>query len=96
MILEDNQLEAYKLTIEKMIDEENQSQLEKWGVQKRHVFEWMAWTTEEYGEFVKELNELNYQRSFDYGKAITEGIQVLTLLEKIIASLIHISESEEA
>lgn len=95
MILEDNQLDAYILHITKRIEEENESQIKKWGVQRRHVFEWMAWTTEEYGEFVKELNELNYQRSFDYEKAITEGIQTMTLLSKIISSLLHIQEAEQ-
>lgn len=95
MILEDNQLDSYISHIQKRIEAENERQLKKWGVQRRHVFEWMAWTTEEFGEFVKELNELNYQRSFDYEKAITEGIQTMTLLAKIISSLVHLKESEQ-
>jgi hypothetical protein len=94
MILEDNQLDSYILYIQKMIENENQHQLEKWGVQRKHVFEWLAWTFEEFGEFIKEINELNYQRSFDYGKVITEGIQTITLLSKIVSSLIYISEME--
>ena len=94
MIFEDTQFDSYFLAIIKKIEEENDSQLEKWGVQNRHVFEWSAWTTEEYGEFIKELNELNYQRSFDYDKAIKEGIQTMTLLTKMIACLMHIQEAE--
>ena len=95
MIFEDNQFDAYFLAITKKIEEENESQLEKWGVQIKHVFEWLAWATEEYGEFIKELNELNYQRSFDYDKAIKEGIQTTTLLIKMIACLMHIQEAEQ-
>ena len=93
MILEDNQLDAYILTIMKYVEDENQHQLEKWGVQRKHVFEWLAWTTEEFGEFVKEVNDLNYERKFDYGLAITEGIQTITLLCKIVSALINISDS---
>ena len=93
MILEDNQLEKRIDEIFKMIDRENLSQLEKWGVQRKHVFEWLAWTTEEFGEFVKEVNDLNYERKFDYGLAITEGIQTITLLCKIVSALINISDS---
>ena len=93
MILEDNQLDAQIAYIMKMVENENQSQLEKWGVQRKHAFEWLAWTTEEFGEFVKEVNDLNYERKFDYGLAITEGIQTITLLCKMVSSLIAISES---
>ena len=36
-----------------MIQEENKRQVDKWGIQDRHIFEWAMWTTEEFGEFIQ-------------------------------------------
>ena len=94
MIIEDNQFDKEKDYIFQMIENENQHQLEKWGIQKKHVFEWVAWTAEEFGELIKGLNELNYERTSDFDSVITEGIQTMTLLTKIISGLIHIAEKE--
>lgn len=71
--------------LSRAIERENKRQLEKWGIQSARLFEWLAWTTEEYGEFVKALNNLVYGR--DNGtveEVLREGIQTATLLLKMI------------
>ena len=66
---------------------ENESQLAKWGTQDKHIFEWALWATEEFGEFIKEINELAYGRTTEPTKIIKEGIQTMTLIAKILEGL---------
>jgi len=95
MNFKDNQIHNQWNELLRMVITQDQIQKEKWGVQDKHCFEWLAWTTEEFGEFVKEINDLNYERSLDLGLAITEGIQTITLLVKMVSSLMYLSEKGE-
>jgi len=70
------------------IEEENKAQLKKWGVQKKHIFEWAMWTTEEFGEFIQSINEWNYERINTIDNIIKEGIQTITLIMKILDALL--------
>ncbi len=64
------------------IMEENAKQVEKWGIQERTAFEWLAYTTEELGELAKAISEHEY-REGSKEKVISEAIQVATLALKI-------------
>lgn len=68
---------------------ESAKQLEKWGIQDRHIFEWAMWTTEEFGEFIKEINEYSYGREETPEKVIKEGIQTVTLILKMLDGLLE-------
>jgi NTP pyrophosphatase (non-canonical NTP hydrolase) len=61
---------------------ENLRQREKWGVQERTPFEWLAYLTEEVGELAKAISEKNY-RDGCIANIIDEAIQVATLSLKI-------------
>lgn len=78
--------------IETSIHQENYNQIQKWGVQHARLFEWSAWTTEEFGEFIKALNEFVYGRA-EYKPAVKEAIQTITLLMKIVEILENQEES---
>ena len=62
---------------------EHWNQVKKWGIQKRSLFEWMTYLTEEVGELAEAISEYEYRN----GKSIEiekEGIQVAALACKII------------
>lgn len=65
-----------------LISDENANQIKKWGVQDHHVFEWLAYTTEELGELSKAISEYIY-RGGDKKNIINEAIQTATLSLKI-------------
>ena len=65
---------------------ESQTQIEKHGINERPLSEWMLWIAEEYGEFAKEINEYFY-RTGDPAKIIEEGIQTVTLILKLLESV---------
>lgn len=65
-----------------LISKENISQVKKWGVQKRSLFEWQLYLTEEVGELSKAIAELSY-RDGSKEEVVTEAIQVVTLALKI-------------
>jgi len=71
------------------IKEEDERQVAKWGIQDRHVFEWLAWTTEEFGEFVKAVNEFNYGRETTIIHVMKEGLQAVTLLLKMLEGFMN-------
>ena len=54
----DTKLENSLPDLATLIILENKRQLEKWGVQKATLFEWLGWAVEEFGEFSKA--ERNY------------------------------------
>jgi len=84
-----NDYELHNLNyIVNCIDEENRAQLKKWGVQKKHIFEWAMWTTEEFGEFIQAVNEWNYERTVSIDNVFKEGIQTITLIMKILDALL--------
>lgn len=66
----------------KKIQNENISQLSKWGIQVHSAFEWLAYLTEEIGELSKSISEYEY-RDGTKDEIIKEAIQVATLALKI-------------
>ena len=66
----------------KKIQNENSSQLMKWGVQVRTSFEWLTYTTEELGELAKAIVEYE-SRDGTKDEVVKEAIQVATLALKI-------------
>ena len=78
--------ELYYLT--SLIEQESKDQIEKWGYQNRHIFEWAMWATEEFGEFIQKINEYNYGRSDDKHEIVKEGIQTVTLILKMLEGLL--------
>jgi NTP pyrophosphatase (non-canonical NTP hydrolase) len=67
-----------------LISEEDGNQVDKWGIQVRTPFEWMAYLTEEVGELAKAVSEYVY-RDGDRLDVEKEGIQVATLAMKIVS-----------
>lgn len=80
MLLTDKKLESSE--IPELIMLENIRQLEKWGVQTRSPFEWLAYTTEELGELAEAISE-HYYRGATRDAVVKEAIQVATLALKI-------------
>ena len=64
------------------LEKENIRQIEKWGVQICSIFEWLAYTAEEFGSLAKAINEHEY-RGGSKEKIISEAFQVATLAVKI-------------
>lgn len=81
LILKDRQFGNLSLLIEKL-EQENQRQITKWGVQTHTVFEWLAYVMEELGELAKAIAEYEY-RDGNKEEIIAEAIQVATLSLKI-------------
>lgn len=69
-----------------LIRNEHWKQFEKWGVQKKTLFEWLCYLTKEVGELAKAISEQNYRKGTikDIKK---EATQVAALACKIIAIL---------
>ena len=82
----DLKLKHISLTFNEAIQDENKNQLDKWGVQHALLFEWLAWTVEEFGEFAKALNEFVYGRATK-APVLKEGIQTITLMLKTMEIL---------
>lgn len=68
------------------IQQENYNQIQKWGYQRAHLFEWLAWTLEEVGELAKAINDFSYGRCTKQS-VIHEGIQAATLILKIVETV---------
>ncbi len=64
------------------IMEENAKQVEKWGIQERTAFEWLAYTMEELGELAEAISEHEYRKG-SKEKVVAEAIQLATLALKI-------------
>lgn len=82
----------YKRIILMSIEEENQKQLTKWGVQKRTLPEWMLYLTEEVGELAQAIGEITY-RNGTVEDVYKEAIQCATLSCKI-AEMIEIQGAD--
>lgn len=65
-----------------LIVNEHHKQIQKWGIQKRSSFEWLAYLTEEVGSLSKAISEYEY-RNGTRAKVWHEAIQVTTLAIKI-------------
>ena len=61
---------------------ESLRQIEKWGVQDRSPFEWLAYLTEEIGELSKAISENQYRKGWHID-VVSEAIQCATLAAKI-------------
>ena len=70
------------------IEEENQRQLEKWGVQDRYPFEWLGFATEELGELAEAIGEWQF-RDGNKEDIVKEAIQTATLCIKIAEMFKH-------
>ena len=64
------------------IGDENRQQIEKWGIQDREPFEWLAFITEELGELASAISEWTWRKGIKKD-VIKEAIQVATLAMKI-------------
>ena len=65
-----------------MIGDENERQLNKWGIQDHLPSEWVMFTVEELGELAEAIGEWNY-RYGDAREVVKEAIQTATLSLKI-------------
>ena len=68
--------------LSRLIFEENERQLKKWGIQDKEPFEWLTNTTEELGELAEAISEHHY-RGGSTTAVVKEAIQVATLALKI-------------
>lgn len=66
----------------KMILDEHEHQMNKWGLQDHDVNEWLNYTVEEMGELAEAISEHKY-RNGSKGNIVYEAIQVVTLALKI-------------
>jgi len=66
----------------RMVKDEHNNQVRKWGIQTHTPFEWLTYTTEELGSLAKAIGEYEY-RDGTKNKIISEAIQVATLSLKI-------------
>lgn len=64
------------------VEQENERQLDKWGIQTRSPFEWITYLTEETGELAQAVSE-NIYRNGPHEDIFKEAIQVATLALKI-------------
>ena len=80
--------------IVKSIQLESANQVLKWGVQDHTIWEWLGYTTEEFGEFAKAISEWDY-RDGEAVDIIKEGIQTITLILKII-EMVNNKDSKKA
>ena len=69
------------------IQNENERQLLKWGIQTHSPFKWLTFTTEELGELAKAISEYE-DRDGTKEEVVKEAIQVATLALKI-AEMFH-------
>lgn len=88
---EDERL-MYKRMLLKSMEEENQRQLTKWGVQKHTLPEWMLFLTEEIGELAQAIAEFVYRKGSP-DEIYKEAIQC-TVLSAKIAEMIEIQGHE--
>jgi NTP pyrophosphatase (non-canonical NTP hydrolase) len=79
--MKDNELKSIDQLIRDVLFE-NERQINKWGLQERTLFEWLAYLTEEVGELSKAISEYEY-RGADISDITKESIQVATLALKV-------------
>lgn len=77
-IIKENLSEEFKLLFT-----EHWKQFDKWGFQRRTLFEWMTYLTEEVGELAEAISEHEYRKG-DVKNIIEEATQVGALAIKII------------
>jgi NTP pyrophosphatase (non-canonical NTP hydrolase) len=65
-----------------LILKEDERQIEKWGLQDRHLFEWLAYVTKELGELSEAISLYSYFEG-NLDNVRDEAVQVATLAIKI-------------
>jgi hypothetical protein len=79
----------------KMVLEENNRQLDKWGYQDHDAFYWMVFLTEEVGELAAEIADSHWDRGDATDATVAmEAIQVATLALKIAEMHLYRRQSE--
>lgn len=76
-----------------MVREEGDRQIQKWGIQDRSAFEWLAYTTEELGEMAKAISEWEYRGGLQ-SNVVKEAIHLATLSLKIAEMFIYLEREE--
>ena len=66
----------------RQLQNEDMSQIAKWGFQKHGIFQWLAFITEELGELSEAISEYVY-RDGDIDDIRKEAVQVATLAAKV-------------
>jgi NTP pyrophosphatase (non-canonical NTP hydrolase) len=79
---EDQCLHSLPILVDK-IYQENERQVEKWGIQECTPAEWMLFATEEVGELAGAIAEHEYRGAADKEEIVKEAIQAATLILKI-------------
>jgi len=87
MLLKDRLLQNADLW--RMVKEEGERQVRKWGIQERTPFEWIAYVTEEVGEMAKAISNHSYFGG-PQSEVVKEAIHAATLLLKIAEMYIHL------
>lgn len=65
-----------------LIEKENERQLEKWGIQRVRLFEWLTYLVEEVGELADAIIKYTY-RDGTPEEIMEEAVQAATLALKI-------------
>jgi NTP pyrophosphatase (non-canonical NTP hydrolase) len=77
-----------------LIEQENQAQIQKWGIQSHNLYVWYAIIAEEIGEIAKAILQYEHENG-DKEAIIKESIQSVTLLLKLIEMLKNTNEEAE-
>jgi hypothetical protein len=70
------------------IENENNLQFQRWGIQNRTLPEWLMYATEEIGELSEAISEYIYRKGNEVS-IINEAIQTATLILKIADMVIE-------
>lgn len=73
-----------------LVMSEHRRQIEKWGVQDRDPFEWLAYATEELGEVSNAISEWTY-RGGEPRDVVKEAVQLATLSLKIVEMFLDVT-----
>ena len=75
-------LQNYTERIAPLVFRENHRQLDKWGIQDRDPFQWLAFATEELGELAAAISDWHFRAS-PAGDVVKEAVETATLCLKI-------------
>lgn len=77
-----------------MLQQENSSQIQKWGVQEHTPFEWLTFTAEELGEMAKAIAE-HHSRGGSAYNVVKEAIHTATLSLKIAEMYVYMDNTRQ-
>jgi len=75
-----------------MMMDEGSKQVDKWGVQDRDAYAWVAYATEEMGELAHAVNEC-VERGGLASEVVNEAVQTATLALKIAEMFLNLDKS---